>query len=176
MTLRTVTIERKHNRRKFDCGKAPLNDFLRKVARQSSDKRATRSYILIDDEIDATEILGYYTLLPSSIDLPEGHPLKTRYPENPPVIRLARLAVDLQSQGQGLAKFLLVDALMRVVQTSDSVGSIGCAVDAKDADVKCFYEKFSFVEIDHLDSESLALWLPIDQCREVVDTAFSQPE
>lgn len=175
MTLKTVTIEKTHNRRKFDCGEPPLNTFLRNIARQSSDRRATRSYILIEDEIDPTEILGYYTLVPSSIDLPDEHPLKKRYTADPPVVRLARLAVDKQYQGEGLAKYLLVDALIKVVQASDSIGGIGCAVDAKNSGVKRFYEKFGFVEIDHLNGESLALWLPIEQCRKVVEIALGDP-
>lgn len=172
MTLRTVTLEKTHNRRQFDCGEPALNDFLRNVARQSSDKRATRSYVLVEE--DQARILGYYTLVPSSIELPDGSLLKNRYPANPPVIRLARLAVGLPYQGRGFAKFLLVNALIRAAQALDAVGGIGCAVDAKNEQVKRFYEKFGFVQIDNLDSDALALWLPFRQCREVVEIVMGE--
>lgn len=171
MTLRTVSIERRHKRNRFDCGEPVPNAFLQNIARQSNDKRATRSFVAVDDEIGPDDILGYYTLVPSTIELPGGHPLARRYSDCPPVVRLARLAVDTRYQGAGLARFLLIDALIKVVQASDNVGGIGCAVDEKNTDVKRFYEKFDFVEIDHLDSESLALWLSLNKCREVVQFA-----
>lgn len=169
MTLRTEEISKKHNRRKFDCGKPALNGFLKKIARQSSQKMATRTYVLVEDEVDPTEILGYYTLLPSTIVFPQGHPLQKRFPSDPPVYRLARLAVDNSLKGYGLGAYLLIECLRRVVDASISVGGIGCAVDAKDDDSKRFYERFGFVAIDGVEGDALALWLPFEQCLEAVE-------
>ncbi|WP_288366688.1 GNAT family N-acetyltransferase [uncultured Marinobacter sp.] len=169
MTLRTEEIGKKHNRRTFDCGKPALNEFLKKIARQSSQKMATRTYVLIEDEVDPTEILGYYTLLPSTIAFPQGHPLQKRFPSDPPVYRLARLAVDSSVKGYGLGAFLVIECLKRVVDASFSVGGIGCAVDAKDDDSQKFYGKFGFVAVDAVESDSLALWLPFEQCLEAIE-------
>lgn len=169
MTLRTEEISKKHNRRKFDCGKPALNEFLKKIARQSSQKMATRTYVLIEDEVDPTEILGYYTLLPSTVVFPQKHPLQKRFPSDPPVYRLARLAVDNSVKGYGLGAYLLIECLRRVVYASISVGGIGCAVDAKDGNSKRFYEKFGFVAIDTVEGDSSVLWLPFDQCLEAVE-------
>jgi len=169
VTLRTVEISKDHDRRKFDCGKPALNEFLKKIARQSSQKMATRTYVLIDDEGDPAEILGYYTLLPSTIVFPEGHALHNRFPYNPPVYRLARLAVDNSVKGHGLGAYLLIECLKRVVDASISVGGIGCAVDAKDEDARKFYEKYGFVAIDDTHDSSLALWLPFNQCLEAME-------
>jgi len=168
VTLKTEEINKKHNRRKFDCGKEALNEFLKKIARQSSEKMATRTYVLIEDEGDPMEILGYYTLLPSAVTFPEGHPLQKRYPSDPPVYRLARLAIDNSAKGYGLGAYLLIESLKRIVNASLSVGGIGCAVDAKDDDAKRFYEKFGFIPIDDVNGDPLALWLSIEQCIEAV--------
>ncbi len=173
MTLRIEEISKKHNRRKFDCGKSALNEFLKKIARQSSQAMATRTYVLIEDEVDPTEILGYYTLLPSTLVFPQGHPLQKRFPSDPPVYRLARLAVDNSVKGYGLGAYLLIDCLRRAVDASMSVGGIGCVVDAKDADSKRFYEKFGFVAIDAVEGDSLALWLPFEQCLEAVELSLT---
>jgi len=174
VTLKTEEINKKHNRRKFDCGKEALNEFLKKIARQSNEKMATRTYALIEDEGDPTEILGYYTLLPSTVAFPEGHPLQKRYPTDPPVYRLARLAIHNSAKGYGLGAYLLIESLKRIVDASLSVGGIGCAVDAKDDDSKRFYERYGFIPIDNVDGDPLALWLPIDQCIEAVDLAYSE--
>lgn len=91
---------------------------------------ATRTYVLIEDEVD---------------------------PSDPPVYRLARLAVDNSVKGYGLGAYLLIERLRRVVDASISVGGIGCAVDAKDDNSKRFYEKFGFVAIDAAEGGSLAL-------------------
>lgn len=174
MTLKTEEISRTHNRRNFDCGTSPLNEFLAQVARQSSDKLATRTFVLVDDESDPSDVRGYFTLVPSTIEFPDNHPLKKKFPEDPPVVRLARLAVDNSEQGQGLGEFLLIEALERIAHASYSVGGIGCVVDAKTERAKRFYEKYGFVEIDNEDSDSLALWLPMDQCLAVLDLANAE--
>jgi len=171
MTLKTEEIESTHNRRKFDCGEDALNKFLREIARQKHDKGEVRTYVLVEDEDDPTEIIGYYSLIPSSIEFPQGHKLKKRYDGDPPVVRLARLGVDASEQGHGLGHFLVIEALRRVVNSSLSVGGIGCVVDAKNAKVKRFYEKLGFVPIDFEEESSLALWLPISQCVDAVNLA-----
>lgn len=171
MTLKTEEIESTHNRRKFDCGVPKLNKFLKDVARQKHEKLLVRTYVLIEDEDDPTEILGFYSLVPSSIAFPENHKLQKRYGDAPPVVRLARLGVVESEQKNGLGKFLVIEALRRVVDSSLSVGGIGCVVDAKDEKVKCFYEKLGFAPIDPGDDGSLTLWLSMKQCVETVNLA-----
>jgi GNAT superfamily N-acetyltransferase len=74
-----------------------------------------------------------------------------------PVARLARLAVDLKQQGQGLGELLLADALQRCLHISESIGMIGVIVDAKDARACGWYERYEF---DRLPDSPLTLWLP----------------
>ena len=169
MTLRIEEIRTTHNRKKFDCGEVQLNNFLKTTARQSHTKMATRTYVLIDEQGDVSEILGYYTLLPSLMFFPADHPLRNKFPENPPVYRLARLAVDQAFQGRRLGEFLLINAIARIVEASHSIGGIGCVVDAKNTQVKAFYEIYGFTPIEKTSHNSLCLWLPYAQCAQVLN-------
>jgi predicted N-acetyltransferase YhbS len=60
------------------------------------------------------------------------------------VILLARLAVDLSEQGQGLGAALLKDALLRTIQAAEIAGLRAMLVHAKDDAAKSFYQKFGF--------------------------------
>ena len=71
---------------------------------------------------------------------------------------LGRLAVDRRSQGQGLGKFLLLDALRRICAAADQVSAHAVVLDAIDEGAKRFYERFGFLE---LTDDSLHLFLPM---------------
>jgi GNAT superfamily N-acetyltransferase len=58
---------------------------------------------------------------------------------------LARLAVDLRWQGQGIGQALLRDALLRTLQAADIIGIRAFAVHAKDENARLFYEHFDFI-------------------------------
>jgi GNAT superfamily N-acetyltransferase len=58
---------------------------------------------------------------------------------------LARLAVDRRSQGRGIGKALLRDAMQRTVQAADIAGIRAFAVHAKDDEARNFYLKFDFI-------------------------------
>ena len=51
----------KHIRERFDCGNDALNYYLKKVARQHSERGVSRTFVLVDTD-KPTIILGYYTL------------------------------------------------------------------------------------------------------------------
>ncbi len=89
-------------------------------------------------------------------NLPKKH--QTRFPNFPlRVARLARLAVDLNHQGQGVGELLLSDALQRCLQISASMGMLGVIVDAKDEQARGWYERYEF---ERLPDASFTLWLP----------------
>ena len=102
---------------------------------------------------------GFYSLAMSGIrkdNLPEKY--RTRFPNFPlPVARLARLAVDMNRQRQGLGELLLSDALQRCLQISASIGMLGVIVDAKDKKARDWYERYEF---ERLHDAPLSLWLP----------------
>jgi len=89
-------------------------------------------------------------------NLPEKY--LNRFPNFPlPVARLARLAVDLNHQRQGLGELLLADALQRCLHIAESIGMLGVIVDAKDERARGWHERYEF---ERLPDSPLTLWLP----------------
>jgi GNAT superfamily N-acetyltransferase len=143
MSLKSpVPIDKSHDTGSFDCGVAPLNDYLRKYALLNHNNRAARTYVTFRDDC----LVGYYTLAAGSVsrdEVPERIAQGLgRYPV--PITLLARLAVDLSEQGRGLGRGLLKDALLRAFQAAELVGSRAVVTHAKDEAAKLFYQKFSF--------------------------------
>jgi hypothetical protein len=54
-------IQKRHNRKAFECGYPALDEFLAHSARTSSDKRMTRTFVLEDPSSPDT-IMAYITL------------------------------------------------------------------------------------------------------------------
>jgi predicted GNAT family N-acyltransferase len=71
---------------------------------------------------------------------------------------IGRLAVDLKFQKQNFGQLLLTDALNNVQALVEKAGGYCVVVDAKDKEVKLFYEKYGFRPI--ID-DALRLYLPI---------------
>jgi len=115
----------------------------------------SRTYVAAEE----TAIHGFYSLAMSAIrkdNLPPKH--LNRFPNFPrPVARLARLAVDMRYQRQGLGELLLADALQRCLRLSEEIGMIGVVVDAKDEKARGWYERYEF---ERLPESPLTLWLP----------------
>lgn len=144
-----------HDRGGFSCGIEALDEYLRRFARQHATANVSRTYVAAD----SAEISGFYSLAMSGIrrdNLPPRHVV--RLPNFPlPVARLARLAVDVRYQGQGLGELLLADALQRCRRLSEEIGMIGVIVDAKDEQARRWYERYEF---ERLPDSPLTLWLP----------------
>lgn len=144
-----------HDRRTFSCGVDALDVYLRRFAGQHAAANISRSYVAVD----GAEILGFYSLAMSGIRK-ENLPARSagRFPNFPlPVARLARLAVALRRQRQGLGDLLLADALQRCLRLSAEIGMIGVVVDAKDERARGWYERYEF---ERLPDSPLSLWLP----------------
>jgi len=122
----------------FDCGQAPLNQFLQRYASSTS----AQSYVYCL----GGEVVGYYSLTVGSIE-PVDTPARVmkgmaRHPV--PVMILARLAVDRDHQGKGLGKALLKDALLRTAQAADIAGIRCLLVHAKDEAARQWYASWEF--------------------------------
>lgn len=144
-----------HDRRTFSCGVGALDEYLRRFARQHAEVNVSRTYVAIE----GLAIRGFYSLAMSGIrkeNLPAKH--VSRFPNFPlPFARLARLAVDIRHQRQGLGDLLLADALQRCLRLSVEIGMIGVIVDAKDEHARGWYERYEF---ERLPDSPLTLWLP----------------
>jgi GNAT superfamily N-acetyltransferase len=153
------------NRSFFDCGISELNDYFKRYAKQNHKKGMAKTWIMVNS--NNLEIpVGYYSLSMAEIqrdnlsdEMKKGLP---RYPL--PVVRIAKLAVDKNSQGQGLGELLLVDIFQRSLKIAQDIGVIGFLVDAINEKAKQFYLKYGFTPL--VDS-SLSLFLPINSLSSV---------
>lgn len=147
-----------HRRNRFSCGKASLDDFIRSRVTQYEKRRLGRTFVAV--AIGGADVLGYFTLAASAISfehMPEA--FSRKLPRHPvPVVLLARLAVDLSTQGMRLGEGLLLDALERSLALSANMGIHAIEVDAIDDEAAAFYRKYGFSPL--LD-RSLHLFLPI---------------
>lgn len=147
----------------FDCGRAPLNRFLRNKAKKSSDRHEYR--VFVAHHLDETRCIGYYALQVGSDQVPSLPKDKLKYLQNYlafPAIHLAFLAVDEEYQGQGLGRFLLMDVFERAVSISKHVGFYALTLQAMDLDVARFYHSLGFVEYTEGGTQPKML-IPLEQ-------------
>jgi hypothetical protein len=65
---------------------------------------------------------------------------------------IGRLAVNLDDQGFGWGKLIVMDAFQRSLNISKATGSFAVVVDAIDDDAIRFYQRFDFKTLpDHPD-------------------------
>ncbi len=160
--MTTVPLDvKQHNRNSFDCGVEALNNYLKLTANQQSNKDNSRTYILEDKE-DDNRIVGFYTLTMANIDL-SLFPLKLqkKYQYNNSVALIARLAVDKKYMKNSIGSWLLVDALKKLLNASNTVGFPLVVVDSKDG-ISSFYEKYGF---NKFEDKSNKLFISIADIR-----------
>ena len=155
-TFRVLPLETAHNRTTFDSGSAQLDRYFRHQVTQDIRRRVTACFVAITPE---QRIAGYYTLASASIllsDLPTATAKKLpRYP-SVPAVRMGRLAVHRNFQGQGLGGALLADALGRAAHSE--IAAFSLVVDAKDESAATFYRHHGFIALPDLP---MTLFLPL---------------
>jgi GNAT superfamily N-acetyltransferase len=164
---RIESLQRDHDRTRFDCGEPALDEYLARFARQNQESGVTRTFVAVDATAPG-RILGYYSLAVGAIDRAYLPPdAARRFPNFPlPIARLARLAVDRGKQGKGLGDDLLVDALSRCLRVAEEVGIVAVVIDAKHERAKAFYARYKF---DALPNLPLTLWLPMPALRKLFE-------
>lgn len=135
-------LDAHHRVEEFDCGKLGLTDWLLRHARQAQGSGSARTFVVCDGE----RVAGYFSLTVGQIDTLEA-PERIRrgmgqYPI--PLVILARLAVDLDYQGQGLGFSLLQDAIRRTIAIAEHAGIRALLTHPIDADAEVFYRRFGF--------------------------------
>ncbi|MCC4285965.1 GNAT family N-acetyltransferase [Marinobacter salarius] len=170
MRAKLTPIQKRHNRRDFDCGNEQLNNYLANSARSSDSKRMTRTFVL-EDPRDSNRVMGFVTLTPTTIDIPDecfaGRKLKSPVP----ALLLAKMAVDIRYKGQGCGKRLFTYSIITAAEISDAVGGVGLVIDAKDQDAKAFYLDRAGDDLEIIDETGLKLWLPIGVCNFIAGIA-----
>lgn len=148
----------------FGCGQADLDRFFHHFAGQNQFKHhLSVTYVAVAQGV----ILGFATVTAGSVEREHLPPKKKRPPAYPlPVLRLARLGVDLRAQSFGIGRALLHHVLRLALQQRDSLGCIGVVTDAK-PDAVTFYERYGFQSLGELKEGSLQgepvpMFLPIE--------------
>ena len=158
-------LEANDNRTSFRCGNIELDRFFQRYAGQNQFRHHIgTTYVAVLDQ----QITGFVTVSMSELTAENiSRSLRKRLPAYPlPVLRIARLAVDLKFQKQGIGKLLLKAMLELALDLRDQVGCMGVVVDAK-LDSVDFYKQLGFSRIAAITGmlddrpEPAPMWLPI---------------
>jgi len=140
----------------FDCGNEDLNFYLKRFAKKNDKLGVGRTYVLLEN----SKAIGYYTVSMAQIEfdsLPStSQKSLPRYPL--PAVRLGRLAIQKNLQGNGYGEYLLMDSLARCQRVSSEVAIFAVIVDAKNNHAKKFYQRYGFIPFVN---QELALFLPM---------------
>ena len=157
------------DRSEFDCGSKALNDRVRKYAAQNQEKHASVTFVALDE--DGVRVVGFVTVCAGSLraaSLPK-HEARglSRHPQ--PTMVLARVGVDKQHRGQGIASSLLVRAYEQSLLQAEATGCIGIEVESKSG-AESFYENQGFVRLTLADGgERTRLFLPISAVQDALE-------
>ena len=138
-------ISRSHNRKRFDCGDEEVTHFLREQAVQDQEKDLSRTMVLINEQGEATRILGYHTLVLAQVrqdEIPDDRP---RIKRPILVILLGQLGIDIEFQGRGYGEMMLMDAQARVDEISRKTGVRALMLDARNETLARWYERYDFI-------------------------------
>jgi GNAT superfamily N-acetyltransferase len=143
LTRTIEKLQRHHAVDAFDCGREDLNRFLRQYALPNQQSGGSQTYVGVVDDT----VVGYYALAVGSVEqaIAPERVKKGLAKHAIPIMLLARLAVDLHWQKQGVGAALLKDATLRTLQAADIAGIRALVVHAKDEGAKQFYERFDFL-------------------------------
>lgn len=147
--LKIVPLQRTHDRKRFTCGVDSLDAYLKTQAGQDVRRKANAVYVMVRAD-EPKQVMGYYTLCGMGlayVDLPDEvrKPLP-RYSMISAIL-IGRLAVDRGLQGQGLGFSLLIDALQRAYDSTQTVGASLVVVDAIDEQAESFYVAHGFIRL-----------------------------
>jgi GNAT superfamily N-acetyltransferase len=135
-------LNAKHQLGDFDCGKPALNDWLIRHAMQAQSSGSARTCVVVE----GARVVGYFSLAVGQADAMEVPDRirkgMGRYPI--PVVILARLAVSLQDQGQGIGVGMLQEAIRRTIGIADQAGVRALLTHPIDEEASRFYRRFGF--------------------------------
>lgn len=149
--MKIEKISQQHDKKSFDCGSAPLNNYLKNTSGQHEKKHLARTFVLTDNVTPST-IIGYYTLALMTVEKSAfPNTLVKKLPEGSlHCTLLGRLAVDKKYQSNGYGGDLLIDAILNSYKTSLTVPTPMLVVDAKDSLAKSFYQQYGFIQFPEL--------------------------
>lgn len=145
--MRIERLDENHDRSSFRCGNEPLDRWFSDHAWTTQRQDTARTFVLIADD---GQIIGYYSLSMGGVEQASAPGRLVRgLPRHPvPIVILARLAVAMSAQGQGLAMSLLFEAFHRAALAAEHAAARLIAVDPIDDEARRFYERWGFRPVD----------------------------
>ncbi len=146
MSYLTVPLNPGHNISDFDCGKEPLNSYLKNQVNQDVKEHLAVCFVIVTDK---NKVKGYFTLSGLSINkelIPKNLRRRLHY-RDIPVTLLGRLSRDIKYKTERLGETLLLDALRRSYDSSFKIGSMAVVVDPIDEEAGNFYSKYGFINL-----------------------------
>lgn len=145
MSLRLAapqSLATNHICNEFSCGEAVMDDWLKRRAMANQLSGASRTFVVVDQE---RKVRGFYALAAGAVSHKAATGgVRRNMPDPIPVIVLARLAVDLRTQGMKLGGALLQDAVKRTLNVSEHTGVRALLVHALHERARSFYEHYGF--------------------------------
>jgi len=147
------------DRTRFRSGDADLDRFFHAYAGQNQFRHHIGTTYLA---VEGREVCGYVTVSAGSVEIDDlPVPARRKLPGYPlPVLRVARLAVDVAFQGSGVGRQLLRFALGLALRMQEDYGCIGVVVDAKPGAVR-FNSGFGFAPLEAIEGLSEARPAPV---------------
>lgn len=155
---KTKLLSKEHIKKDFDCGNKLLNDYIQKTASQDVKRQMSACFVMPDEQ---DNVLGYFTLSNTSISYKDfDESIRKKF--NPsydsiPTTLLGRLAVSTAHKGKKIGEYLLLDAIKRAYDISNTSGSFAVIVDPINDDAMRFYEKYGFIKLSDSGKMMLAM-------------------
>lgn len=131
-----------HQLNTFNCGETSLDEWLKRRALLNQSNGASRTFVVVDE---SQLVMGYYALAAGAVHHQDAtRSIRQNMPDPIPVMVLARLAVDIRTQGMQLAAGLLRDAVDRSLAVAKNTGVRALLVHALHERAKQFYLYFGF--------------------------------
>ena len=133
-----------HKLAEFNSGEVVLDQWLQKHSRIAVSAKSAQVFVVCDED----RVVGYSALATSAIlyrELPSSQ--RSGLARHPvPTLLLARLAVDEQYQGQGIARVLVRDAVEKAVAIQAIAGVVSLITHAKNQSAEDFYLSQGFTK------------------------------
>lgn len=130
----------------FDCGREPINKWLRTRAKAAGETDTARTFVVCRG---AKQVIGFYALAAGSVEHSKAPGnLRRNSPDPIPVIILAMFGVDESEKRQGLGQDLLNDAIRRALQAARIIGARALLIHAFDEAAAKYYRDRNFRKLD----------------------------
>lgn len=164
-------LEKDHDRRGFECGFNPINNFVINNVRKDNEAFKIRAFVL--HEPGSNLVLGLYcltvtTLEPSEVD--EVGEKKFERAKAVPLAYLTCIAVRSEHIGHGFGWRLMQDAIARTLAISQHVGIYGLFLEARSEELAVKYEGYGF---ERFEDGGLEMFVPLRTLLEAAQLSVS---